>query len=76
MKPSDEARRRAGAASQRRLTPEEADAYLATLVSAAEREDVLVLVRWFRRRYATGAERLAYVRRASRRWRGPADEQT
>jgi hypothetical protein len=52
------------------LTPEEARAYLAAPVSAAEREDVLALVRWFRRRYPTGAERLAYVRRAYRRWSG------
>jgi hypothetical protein len=37
-------------------------------ISDAEREDALALVRWFRRRYPTGAERLAYVRRASRRW--------
>ena len=34
-----------------------------------ERESVLALVRWFRRRYPTPAERLAYVRRAYARWR-------
>jgi hypothetical protein len=50
------------------LTPEEARAYLATPVSPAEYDGVLELVRWFRRRYTTGAERLAYVRRAYRRW--------
>lgn len=69
MTPSREARARAVAVSERRLTPEEADAYLATPVSAAEQEDVLSLVRWFTRRYPTGAERLAYVRRTYRRWR-------
>lgn len=69
MNPSPEARARAVAASERHLTPEEADAYLATPVSAAEREEVLSLVRWFTRRYPTGAERLAYVRRSYRRWR-------
>ncbi len=26
------------------------------------------LVRWFRRRYPTAADRLAYVRRAYKRW--------
>jgi hypothetical protein len=34
-----------------------------------EREDVLSLARWFRRRYPSGAERLAYVRQAYARWR-------
>ena len=33
-----------------------------------EREEVLALVRWFTRRYPTGADRLAYVRRAYQRW--------
>jgi hypothetical protein len=47
----------------------EARAYLDTPVSQAERDDVLALVRWFRRRYPTPAERLAYVRRAYTRWR-------
>lgn len=37
-------------------------------MSDAEREDALALVAWFTRRYPTGAERLAYVRRAWRRW--------
>lgn len=34
-----------------------------------EREEVLSLVRWFRRRYPSGAERLAYVRQVYARWR-------
>ena len=52
----------------RRVSAEEATAYLATPITDAERDEVLSLVRWFTRRYPTGAERLAYVRRAYRRW--------
>ena len=37
-------------------------------VSDEQREEILALVDWFCRRYPTGAERLAYVRRAYRRW--------
>ena len=37
-------------------------------LSEAERQETLSLIRWFRRRYPTPAERLAYVRRAYRRW--------
>ncbi len=54
--------------TERRLTPGELRAALATPLSADERERILDLVRWFTRRYPTGAERLAYVRRAYRRW--------
>lgn len=61
----------AGAASfhDRVLTPAEAREYLEAPVSASERDEVLALVRWFRTRYPTPAERLAYVRRAHARWR-------
>jgi len=38
-------------------------------ITQAERDEVEALVRWFRRRYPTPAERLAYVRRAYARWR-------
>ncbi len=51
------------------LTADEARRYLEAPVTAEEREAVLELVRWFRRRYPTPAERLAYVRRAYARWR-------
>lgn len=51
------------------LGPVEARAYLDTPITDAERDDVLALVRWFRSRYVTPAERLAYVRRAYARWR-------
>lgn len=54
--------------TERRLTPEELRAALATPIGAEEHERTLELVRWFTRRYPTGAERLAYVRRAYRRW--------
>jgi hypothetical protein len=46
----------------------EARAYLEAPITDAERADVLALVHWFQRRYATPAERLAYVRRAYARW--------
>ena len=54
--------------SERRLTAEEARAYLGTPVSDREREDILALIRWFRRRYPHPAERLAYARLAYARW--------
>jgi hypothetical protein len=67
---SDRAARRARitAEAERSLSPEAAAAYLAAPVSESERNDALALIRWFRRRYPSGAERLAYVRRAARRW--------
>lgn len=55
--------------SNRRLTPEEFQAYVDAPVSEAEREEALRLIRWFRKRYPTPAERLAYVQRAYTRWR-------
>jgi hypothetical protein len=66
--PSPEALARANEIANRRLTPEEVAAGLAAPVTAEEREETLELVRWFRRRYPTGADRLAYVRRAYSRW--------
>jgi hypothetical protein len=63
--------RRAIVESQREVTAAEAAAYLAVPISEAEREEAVALVRWFRRRYPTGADRLAYVRRACRRWTSP-----
>ena len=66
--PDPVVRARVIAAAERRLSVAEVEAYLRTPVSDAEREDVLAQVRWFRRRYPTGADRLAYVRQAHRRW--------
>lgn len=37
-------------------------------VDGPERQEILALVEWFTRRYPTGADRLAYVRRAYLRW--------
>ncbi len=51
------------------VSAEEARDYLERPVNEDERADVLALVGWFRRRYATPAARLAYVRRAYARWR-------
>ena len=50
--------------SDRRLDPAEARAYLDAPVTDAERDEVLALVHWFKRRYPTPLDRLAYVRRA------------
>lgn len=61
-------RARVSAAAERRLSVAEVEAYLRTPVSDTEREDVLAQLRWFCRRYPTGADRLAYVRQAYRRW--------
>lgn len=52
----------------RALEPAEARKYLEAPITQAERDEVLALVAWFRRRYPTPAERLAYVRRAYARW--------
>jgi len=54
--------------AERRLSPLEAREYLETPISDSERAEVLALVRWFRRRYPTPLDRLAYVRRAYARW--------
>jgi hypothetical protein len=56
-------------APDRRLSPDEARAYLDAPITDAERDAVRDLVRWFRRRYPTPVERLTYVRRAYARWR-------
>jgi formylglycine-generating enzyme required for sulfatase activity len=55
--------------ADRELTSAEARAYLEAPVTARERDDALALATWFRRRYPTPLERLAYVRRAYARWR-------
>jgi hypothetical protein len=62
------ARRHLEADANRQLSPDEARRYLDAPMSAAERENVLALVRWFRRRYPTPIERLTYARAAYVRW--------
>jgi hypothetical protein len=54
--------------ANRRLSPEEWERLSSIPVSDEERENDRILIRWFRRRYPTAAERLAYVRRAYARW--------
>jgi hypothetical protein len=54
--------------SERTLTADEMRAALAAPIAAAEEEETLSLIRWFKGRYPTPGERLAYGRRAYRRW--------
>ena len=54
--------------TEREVSAQEVRQALERPLDDREREDVLTLVRWFRRRYPTGIERLAYVRRAYSRW--------
>ena len=56
------------ALSERSLSAEEARAALAVPLGEAEVDESRSLIRWFRRRYPTPAARLAYARRAYRRW--------
>lgn len=57
------------AEADRQLSPAELEAYRQAPLGADEREEIRALVGWFTRRYPTGADRLAYVRRAYARWR-------
>jgi hypothetical protein len=65
---TEHTRARLAVLTSRTLTEEEARQWLDAPIGDAEREQVLELVRWFTRRYATPAARLAYVRQAYRRW--------
>lgn len=66
--PDAQALARVRALAERRLSAEEARAALAVPLGAAEEEEARSLIRWFRRRYPTPAARLAYARKAYRRW--------
>jgi hypothetical protein len=66
--PSPAALARVRALAERRLSAAEVRAALAVPLGEAERDEARSLIRWFRRRYPTPAERLAYARRAYRRW--------
>ena len=66
--PAPEALARIRALSDRTLSPEEVRAALIVPLGEAEEEETRSLIRWFRRRYPTPADRLAYARRAYRRW--------
>jgi hypothetical protein len=67
---SPETRARLQALIERQLPPEEVAEALARSITDDERDEVRALVAWFVRRYPTPLERLAYVRRAYRRWQG------
>jgi hypothetical protein len=70
--PSRETLRRLRALAERTLSAEEVRRALAQPLGAEEAEESRALIRWFRRRYPTPAARLAYARRAYRRWRAAA----
>lgn len=57
------------------VTPEEAEACLRTPIADDERAGVLDQVRWCTRRHPTGLQRLAYVSRATARWRAGRSRQ-
>jgi hypothetical protein len=65
---SEAARARLAKLANRELTDEEWRAQAAIPLTPDEIEHTVALVRWFRRRYPTAADRLAYVRRAYARW--------
>lgn len=79
-RPSPGALARIRELSERRLSAEEARAALAVPLGETEEEESRALIRWFRRRYPSPAARLAYARRAYRRWAlarpvaGPGDD--
>jgi hypothetical protein len=50
------------------LSPEEVQAALRVPLGDEQRQEILSLIDWFCRRYPTPSERLAYARRAYRRW--------
>ena len=56
------------AAVSRVVSPDELRLALESTIPAAEREEVLELVRWFTTWYASGEARLAYVRQAVAQW--------
>ncbi len=66
--PRPETVARLRALSERVLSAEQWRAALAIPIGEAEQEEARSLIRWFCRRYPTPGERLAYVRRAYRRW--------
>lgn len=66
--PSAESLDRVRALTERRLTAEELKAGLAAPMADQERQQIISLIRWFRRRYPTPGERLASARRAHAQW--------
>jgi hypothetical protein len=68
--PSTEAVEKATRLAEQPLSAEEYRHRASIPIGDAEREEILSLIRWFRRRYPTALDRLAYVRRAYARWTG------
>jgi hypothetical protein len=66
--PDPEAVARVRAMAERRLSPEEFEAYVCAPMSDEEREEILASIAWFMRRYPTPGERLAAARRAYAQW--------
>jgi hypothetical protein len=66
--PSPETLAQISELTERRLSRDEVEAALRIPLGDEERREILSLIDWFCRRYPTPAERLAYVRRAYRRW--------
>jgi hypothetical protein len=64
-----EVRAQLAALADRELSKEECRAQIAIPLSPEEIENTLALVHWFRGRYPDVASRLAYARRAHKRWR-------
>ena len=65
---SPEARAKLAALTDRHLSEEEWRAQMAIPLASEEIENTLALVHWFRGRYPDVASRLAYARRAYKRW--------
>jgi hypothetical protein len=66
--PRPETVARVRALAERRLTPEEIAEYEGHAPSPEERAEARALIAWFRRRYPTARQRLAYARQAYARW--------
>lgn len=56
--------------AERRLSPEEFEAYVDAPMSDEEREEIIASITWFMRRYPTPGERLSAARRACAQWAG------
>ena len=70
-----ETRERLCQIAERPLPLDEWQRLLALPISDDERERTLELIRWFTRRYLSPLERLAYVRRAYKRWVSALDSE-
>ena len=66
--PPAEAVARARALSERILSADEVTAGLRSRLTDDQLEEALELIRWFRAKYRSPAERLAYARRTYARW--------